>query len=143
MSIKGLMSDDLVTIDIDDTLATVKEIFDLVKFHHILVIENQKLVGVISDRDFFKSVGPRLGTAIETERDKLPLSRKVHQIMNRRLISVNEQASVLDVVSCFHKNRISCVPVVDKYGCPVGIISWRDVIDALAKKMTRNQRDNE
>ena len=138
MSINALMSRDLVTIDLDDTLATIREIFEQVTFHHILVIENKKLVGVVSDRDFFKSVGPRLGTSIETERDKLPLNRKVHQVMNRKLICVNEQASVIDVVNCFHNNRVSCVPVIDNNGCPIGIISWRDIVDALAKKMMKN-----
>ena len=137
MSIKSLMSTDLVTLDAFDTLKQVKEVFELVTFHHILVVENEKLVGILSDRDYFKSVGPRLGTVIETERDKMPLNKKVHQVMNRRLITVDEKSSILDVVVCFQKHKVSCVPVIDRNGVPIGIISWRDVINALATNMIK------
>lgn len=137
MSIKSLMSTDLVTLDAYDTLEQVREIFELVTFHHILAVENEKLVGILSDRDYFKSIGPKLGTAIETERDKIPLNKKVHQIMNRRLVTVAANASILDVVTCFQKHKVSCVPVIDINGSPIGIISWRDVMNALAINMIK------
>jgi acetoin utilization protein AcuB len=140
MSIKKLMSTDLVKVDMDDTIKTVKEIFELVNFHHILVVKGEELVGVISDRDYFKTVGPRLGTPIETERDKMPLNKKVHQIMHRRLVTVKEDVSVYDVVMCFHKSKVTCVPVIDDDGSAIGIISWKDVVDALAIQMIKKQQ---
>lgn len=143
MSIKKIMSTDLVYIDVDESISTVKQIFECVSFHHILVLENEKLVGVISDRDYFKSVGPRVGTVIATERDKMPLNKKAHQIMNRRLVTVTEKNSISDVVNCFHQKRVSCVPVIDAYGCPIGIISWRDIIDVLAAKMNKKRITNQ
>lgn len=142
MSIKSLMSTDLVTLDAYDTLEQVKKIFELVTFHHILIVENEKLVGILSDRDYFKSVGPRLGTIVETERDKLPLNKKVHQVMNRKLITVRENASILDVVKCFQKHKVSCVPVIDANEAPIGIISWRDIMNALAINMIKKNTKN-
>lgn len=143
MSIKSLMTTELVTIDANDYLSSVREIFELVTFHHILVLEDEKLVGIISDRDYFKAVGPRLGTPIETERDKMPLQKRAHQIMNRRLVTVKSNATVLDVVSCFHKYKISCVPVIDELNKPIGIISWRDVMSALCSQMIKKQLHQE
>lgn len=139
MAINSLMSTDLVTVDSMEKLSTIKEIFELVSFHHILVLENAKLVGVISDRDYFKSVGPRVGTELETDRDRQPLNKRAHQIMNRRLVTLESGATVLDVVTCFHRNKISCLPVIGHNGEPIGIISWRDVMKALSVSMLKKE----
>lgn len=54
MSIKSIMSTPVVTVKRDDNLGVVREIFINTKFHHLLVVENNKLYGVISDRDLLK-----------------------------------------------------------------------------------------
>ncbi len=137
MSIKALMSTDLVTISMDETLATVRDTFDLVTFHHLLVVDNGKLVGIVSDRDYLKSINSTLGTPVETTRDLFALNIKVHRIMSRELVTVKETDSLFDLVSAFHVNKVSCVPVVDEYFVPQGIVSWKDIVDALAKNMTK------
>ena len=38
MSLGGVMTTRLVTVEIDDPLEVVKQIFDSVKFHHLLVV---------------------------------------------------------------------------------------------------------
>lgn len=143
MSIKSLMSTNLVTINAYDTLGAVKDIFELVTFHHILVLEHQKLVGIISDRDYLKVVSPKLGTVLETEKDIMPLNKKAHQIMSRNVISVKENASVLEVVECFERHAVSCVPVINLDNEPIGIISWRDVMSALADNLNKKQHSKE
>lgn len=137
MSIEKIISKNPVTIQIDDNLAKVRDIFSLVNFHHLLVIENKKLVGVISERDYLKAVNSTLGTAIETTKDLAALNKKVHQIMSRNVISVNENTSVFDVVSLFNNKNVSCLPVVNDNNYPVGIISWKDVIKVLYINMSK------
>ncbi len=132
------MNTDLVTIDLDDTLNEVMEIFNLVSFHHILVTNNEKLVGVISDRDYFKSTSQNLGKPIETAKDRVGLNIKAHRIMSRNLITIKETDSIFDAVCAFHKTKMSCLPVVDQCFRPVGIISWKDIIDQLALNMIKN-----
>lgn len=51
MKINSLMSSNIVTVEMDDTLKIVKEIFDHTQFHHLLVVDANKLCGIISDRD--------------------------------------------------------------------------------------------
>jgi len=137
------MSTDIVKIDIDDTLSEVKNIFSLVTFHHILVVDNEKLVGVISDRDYFKFTAPKLGTPIETERDTSALNIKVHRIMNRRLTTIKDNDTIFDAVCAFQKFKVSCVPVVDEDFKPVGIISWKDIINQLALNMIKNRKNTQ
>jgi len=143
MSLSKIMSTDIVKIDIDDTLNEVKNIFSLVTFHHILVVDNEKLVGVISDRDYFKFTTPKLGTPIETERDTSALNIKVHRMMNRRLTTIKDNDTIFDAVCAFQKFKVTCVPVVDEDFKPVGIISWKDIINQLALNMIKNRKNTQ
>lgn len=49
------MSTNLVTVELDDKLALVKEVFEHSKFHHLLALEDSELLGVVSDRNLFKA----------------------------------------------------------------------------------------
>lgn len=133
MAIKRIMSTRLVTVQVDDPVSTVKEIFENVKFHHVLVVDNDKLVGIVSDRDLFKAISPWVGTDEARARDKACLTRRVHQIMSRKPICVSPDTDLRDVIKLFNHNRISCLPVVDDQGHAVGILSWRDILKIFEK----------
>ncbi|WP_020207778.1 CBS domain-containing protein [Gilvimarinus chinensis] len=137
MKAKSLMSDKVVTVELDDTLATVKDIFDHVNFHHLLVVENKNLMGVISDRDLLKAISPNVDSVAATTKDLATLNKKVHQIMARHPKAVSVEASVAAVVELFNAHPISCIPVVNENNEPVGIISWRDVMRALGERMKK------
>ena len=132
MNIEQIMSRRIVTVEMDDKLSVIKDIFDHLKFHHVLVVENKKLVGVISDRDLLKAVSPNLGTRTETIKDVETLAKRAHQIMSRKPITLHPDATLADVVNLFDSHQISCIPVVDTDFKPIGIVSWRDVLKAFA-----------
>ena len=131
MNITKIMSAKIVTVEMDDTLHVVKEIFDHSHFHHLLVVENYKLAGVISDRDLFRSISPYVETVAETARDAATLKKRVHQIMTRKAITLTPDATVADAIHTFNSNNISCIPIVDENNKPVGIVSWRDILKHL------------
>lgn len=134
MSVASIMSKPVVTVELDDSLSLVKEIFDNALFHHLLVVEKGKLFGVISDRDLFKALSPNLGTAAEKAADLVTLNKKAHQIMSRNPICINQSEPVTKALDVFQNHRISCIPVVDDHQKPVGIISWRDIFKAIRAK---------
>ena len=131
VSIRKIMSAKLVTVKLDDKLETVKEIFDNLKFHHLLVVEEHKLLGVVSDRDLLKALSPNIGSARESYQDIASLNKRVHQIMTRRPVVLQESATVDDAIHSFNTNSISCLPVVDLNFRPVGIVTWRDILKNL------------
>jgi len=131
MSVEKIMSKTIVTVEMDDSLRVVKEIFDNTRFHHLLVVESGKLFGVISDRDLLKALSPYVGTVSETARDAATLNKRVNQIMTRKPVVLGQNAGIFDAIEIFNHHNISCVPVVDDEFKPVGIISWRDILKAL------------
>ncbi len=128
MIIKQFMTSPVVSVEMDDSLLVVKEIFDNTEFHHLLVVANGKLQGVISDRDFLKAVSPHLDTAAETVADLSTLSKKAHQIMSRKPICLGPEDNIANAIELFQNNLISCIPIVNNKQVPVGIVSWRDII---------------
>ena len=131
MNIETIMSKSVVTVEMDDPLRVVKEIFDNIRFHHLLVVDSDKLCGVISDRDLLKAISPNIGSVTETLRDAATLNKRVHQIMTRELVTLGPGAGVDDAILIFNTRNISCIPVVDDKLRPVGILSWRDILKAI------------
>jgi acetoin utilization protein AcuB len=131
-----IMTARVVTVELDDRLEVVKEIFDTMNFHHLLVVdEHKKLSGIVSDRDLLRALSPYVGSAAETERDLATLNKRVHQIMTRHPITLRAQSAVAEAVNLLLVHRISCVPVVDDDFKPIGIVSWRDLLKSLEHKL--------
>ncbi|HEC13452.1 MAG TPA: CBS domain-containing protein [Acidiferrobacteraceae bacterium] len=131
MLLEEIMTQPVVTVTMDDSLRLIREIFSKMKFHHLLVIEHDKLVGVISDRDLLKQISPSLDTSAATLQDMAVLDRPVHQIMSRNLVTLTKDASIKTAIQTFLNKEVSCIPIVDSENRVEGIVSWKDVFRSL------------
>lgn len=132
LKVSDIVSGRVVTVNFDDTVLVVKGIFDSVRFHHLPVVdEDGRIIGIISDRDFLKSVSPFLGTVNEQYRDVELLKKKVGLIMTRNPAVVNPETPVVDAVRLMNERKVSCLPVVPKGDTTLlGIVTWKDVVRA-------------
>lgn len=135
MRIKSIMSSDLVTVDIDDPLSKVKDIFDQHHFHHLIVIGHGKLLGVISDRDLLKAISPNIGTAAEKPSDVATLNKRVHQIMTRKPFTLMADNTIIDAIALLNSKNVSCIPIVNATDKPIGIVTWRDILRVMEEKL--------
>ena len=131
MKITEIMTEKVATVSMDDPLTVVKGVFDNCRVHHLLVIDADLLVGVVSDRDLLKAMRPYLGTAAEISRDTQTIKQRVHKIMSRKLVTLGATATVKDAIDVFNTQQISCIPIIDEVGRPIGIVSWRDIMSTL------------
>ncbi|HUV65889.1 MAG TPA: CBS domain-containing protein [Sedimentisphaerales bacterium] len=134
MKLDSIMTKRVVTVRMDDTLGKLWEIFHNEKFHHLLVVEEGELRGVISDRDLLKSSSPFVNTLAEQKRDLTILKKRAHQIMSRKPITIEKEASLEDAVQLMLRASISCLPVVSADGSIDGIITWRDLLRAYTQQ---------
>ncbi|HBP89846.1 MAG TPA: CBS domain-containing protein [Nitrospiraceae bacterium] len=125
------MATRVVTIEMDDSLEVVRDIFKKVRFHHLLVVDNQKLVGIISDRDMLKAVSTFVGTMSETTRDRATLNKRAHQIMSHHPVTVCSSCSLQEAAQLMLARGVSCLPVTTKNGEVLGIVTWKDVLRAV------------
>lgn len=136
MKIDDLMSKDVISIHIDERIRKVQNLFNQHTFHHLLVVDdNNELVSVVSERDLLKAISPNIGLANENIKDLATLNKRVHQIMARELIYINQGATLNEAIKKFQENGVSCLPVTNKNKKPVGIITWRDILRWLYQKV--------
>lgn len=132
VTVEKIMSPRVLSVDMDVTLKEIREIFEHVRFHHILVLDNGRLAGVISDRDLLKAVSPYASTQSERPRDAATLRKRAHQIMTRKPISIGVDSSVLEAIRSFLDHKVSSLPVLNQDGSVAGILTWRDILKAIA-----------
>jgi acetoin utilization protein AcuB len=131
MIVNEIMTTKVITIEMDTTLEQIQKIFEKHKFHHLLIVEDGELIGIISDRDVLKEVCPHVNTISEDSHARQTLKKKAHQIMSRKPITVESDTLVDDAASIMFKKNISCLPVVSPSGNIDGILSWKDILKCL------------
>lgn len=131
MTLDKIMSHPVATVEMDDTLKDIKELLDRASFHHVLVVEDGVLWGVISDRDVYRELSPTLGTPMESTRDLAMLNKRAHTFMTRKPITLPRTATLFEAVSIFNHNDISCIPIVDAEKHVLGIVTTHDLLKLL------------
>ena len=132
------MSKNVISVHIDDRLTKVKKLFEQNSFHHLMVLNDKgELAAVISDRDYVKAIHPNVDMPSATSKDLASLNKRVHQIVTRKAIFIEQNASLRSAIRLFYENKISCLPVVDNKKRPLGVVSWRDLLKWLYEKVNK------
>lgn len=134
-TIEGILTRGVVSVGMDDSLESVRALFKQHKFHHLIVVEKGKAVGVLSERDLLKNVSPFIDQMSERKQDTWTLQKRVHQIMQRDLVWATPDTSIHDVCLMMAANQISCLPVLDEKSKPLGIVTARDILRWLADQL--------
>ncbi len=133
MKIGNFMTTKVLKVRMDDSFGTMRDILQTVNFHHLLVVDGDKLVGVISDRDLWKAMVPMLNAKPGSTHHGINLeARKVHQFMTRDPVTVNKDTLMSAAARLMLKHNISCLPVVTPNGDVEGVITMRDILRVLA-----------
>ena len=131
ITVGEIMTSKVVTIEMDDSLAVIRDIFRKVKFHHLIVVDGAKIVGLITDRDFLKAISPYVDTLSETNRDRATLEKRAHQIMSHYPVTVQKSCQIQRAAKLMLDRRVSCLPVTRSNGIIVGVVTWKDVFKAF------------
>ncbi len=123
MNVASIMTRNVLTVKMDYFIQIIRDIFNNFEFHHILVLENQKLIGVISDRDLID----------REERDTITLNKRAHEIMSRTPITVDVETGIEEASDLLLENNISCLPVISPQGSVKGIVTWKDILKFYLK----------
>jgi acetoin utilization protein AcuB len=99
------------------------------QIRHLPVVEDGVLVGMLSERDLLP-VAEELTSTVERREGARLL--KVRDAMTSSVATVTADASLAEVSRTLLDHRIGAVPVVDDQRKPIGIVSYVDLLGALA-----------
>jgi CBS domain-containing protein len=112
----------VTTLDRNDTLDMADDVMELGRVRHIAVVDEGKLVGVVSQRDLFRSaLAFALGYGSKARRTLLR-TVAIKEVMSEPAITIEPDARVGEAASLMLKKKIGCLPVVGD-GKMVGILS--------------------
>lgn len=115
-----------------DSLATaLRELVDADVRHLPVVDEDDRVVGMLSDRDVRSVVGDPREAAMREDRNDTLQSLRVEDVMTPNAIAVPASASVLAIADALLDEKVGALPVVDDDERLIGIVSYVDVLAHL------------
>jgi len=127
--VRDIMTTPVHTVDMDESLLTVKRLFERERCHHVVIKRHRRAFGVVSDRDILRALSPFVGSkTMERAQDINTLKKRVHQIMSRDLVTIKPDDTISATAEKMLQEDVSCLPVVDDSGSVVGIVTVRDFV---------------
>ncbi len=119
--VKDVMTKLVISVDSTVTSYNAAKKMEEAEIGAIVIIENSKPVGIITDRDF----------AVKITAHAYPIDTPVRRVMSSPLISITSNSTFRTAVDLMRSKKIRKLLVVDNDKV-VGIISTTDLINHLA-----------
>ena len=125
MTVSDLMTAAAVTDAPDDTLAEASARMWQQQTGSLLIMEGDKLNGIVTERDVLRVVAE----------GKDPKATTVREIMTTDLVTVSPNESIKGAAEIMFQKWFRHLPVVTDEGEVVGILSLRDLLSLVAEGM--------
>lgn len=126
-TVKEIMTKEVSTLGRNDTLDLADDIMTLARIRHLPVLDEGRVVGVVSQRDLFRSaLAAALGYG-ENAQKRLLRTLRVKEVMQEPAITISPEASVKDATRLMLESKIGCLPVVEGHTV-VGIVTETDIL---------------
>lgn len=119
-----------------DSLTTVPEAQRLMQEHRIRrlpVIDDGKLVGIITQGDVRGALPSEATTLNRTEQAYLMNQVKVDRIMHSPVLTIHPNATLADAARLMVQHKIGGLPVVADDGAVIGIVTESNIFSAFVK----------
>jgi acetoin utilization protein AcuB len=136
--VRDWMTEHLVTLSPEASVAEALILCRKRRIRHIPILEEGRLVGIVSDRDL-RDASPALG---DPERARTLQEIRVADVMSREVITVDPQDSIENAAQQMYELKIESLPVVSEGAVAdagstvaeegvLGIVTSSDVMRAL------------
>lgn len=123
-----VMTSDVQTISINDSLSNANSFFRKNKMRHLPVVANNELVGILSQTDLLRiSFGNTFGDSQEGADEAIFDMLSINQVMKHSPVTVHPDQTLKEAAEILAEREFHALPVVDN-GKLVGIITTTDLI---------------
>lgn len=132
-AVRDLMSTELFTMFKDDSLRALKDVFQLKTIRHVPIVDDDnRLVGLMTQRDFLRLAVSKLAHVGKEEIDDVYSNVKLSSVMGRKITTIRPDAPLSSAAQIMLKHKYGCLPVVDGETL-VGIITEADFVAAFLR----------
>lgn len=136
MQVRDWMSTDPVTVSVDDTVSHARQLLDTEGVRHLPVIDDMRLVGIVSDRDVtIREAALRQAIKRQEVTSLLDDERPVEAVMSIDVHTVDVDTPIADAARTLVSRRINALPVLEE-GRLVGIVTSTDCLLATLDALT-------
>jgi acetoin utilization protein AcuB len=140
MLVRNWMSQPVITIDAEDSMQNATKLMKQYAIHMLPVTRDDKLVGVVTDRDL-KRASASDATTLDVHELLYLLSKiQVKDIMTKNPVTVPANFTIEETAEVLLRYRISGVPVVGEHGNVIGTITQSDLFKVLISLTGVGQR---
>lgn len=100
-------------------------------FRHLPVVKDNKLVGLLSDRDVQRAAPSMFGEVSPEEYNRIFETTPVARVMARDPVTVTQDTPLRDAVEIMHRDKYGALPVVEGDKKLVGILTTTDLLGLL------------
>jgi CBS domain-containing membrane protein len=126
-TVKEIMTQDVSTLGRNDTLDVADDMMTLERIRHLPVLDEGRVVGVVSQRDLFRSaLAVALGYG-ENAQKRLLRTLRVKEVMREPAITISPEATAKEAARLMLEYKIGCLPVVEGHTL-VGIVTETDIL---------------
>jgi len=117
--VADVMTKGVITLNPNNSFAKAVELMATGNFRHLVIAdEEQKVLGVISDRDIFRCQSRIAEWQV----------KQVGEVMTSQPITVTPETLLSVAVSTMVSKKINCLPVVEDTGTVCGIVTSTDIM---------------
>jgi CBS domain-containing protein len=132
--ISKIMTTNVVTLNIVDSLETAEKLFKEHKIRHIPVVKNKEVIGMLSYSDLLRISYSDVSEDEQSVETFMYDMYTIKQVMAKNLYMVPPYASVKDVAELLSKQEFHALPVVEDNEL-VGIVTTTDLINFLVEQL--------
>jgi CBS domain-containing protein len=125
--VREIMKGHPVTLKPGDTLDLANDIISLGRIRHIPVVEDGRLVGLLSERDLIGAAATEIFGLKQNRKSALLKTVLIKNVMKKKVITVKPDTPIKDAAHLMAYKKIGCVPVVNE-GALVGLVTTTDIL---------------
>jgi CBS-domain-containing membrane protein len=131
-TVSDIMTVEVTTLGRNDSLQVAKDIMTLGRVRHFPVVDEGKVVGVVSQRDLYKaSLGSVMKYGEKAQRAFLE-GIAIKEVMSAPVITIAPHASVQEAARLMMEKKLGCLPVLEGPKL-VGIVTETDMLKLVAE----------
>ena len=125
--ILGTRKGNIISVKPTDSVRQALEVMAKAEVGAVLVMEQGKLVGILSERDYARKI---------VLKGKGSEATQVSEIMSERVICVSLRTTTEEAMAIMSERSIRHLPVVDEANKVLGVISIRDLVREIISEQS-------